>query len=379
MPELPAPTQEQAAHFDYLEGLRRYNYTVHVTGVLEEYERNLASVGQAGPNRPATMTEAAAVIEPTTLYRFAAATQHQAQKMGWAAARRSLDAYTEDLIRVLDDMPAEPLGRLVLDPALELPEYYTEHDTQGLDDIHLVPGGYWGDPLVGPVYERGGALYRMAWRTGYTGSPPGALIAFAKGAPSGECRRILDVGCSFGGLTMALREAYPDAAEVVGIDISAAALRWAHLTAEERGLAIAFEQRDATATGYPDESFDLISGFLLLHELSVEVLDVVMAEAHRLLRPGGHIRFLDMPPYAELAPERAFLQSYDCEGNGEAFWTEFLSRDFKSVLAQHGFVNITDGPLDYDEPSFWGTAALMRTGEFRPENRWVNQADKPHA
>ena len=375
MPELPAPTQEQAAHFDYLEGLRGYNYTVHVKGILDAYAHRRAE----GGSEPTTMDGAAAIIEPSSLYRFAAATQHQAQKMGWAAARRSLEAHTDELAGLLDRMPADPAGRLVLDPSLELPEYYTERDSEGLDDIHLVPGGYWGDPLVGPVYERGGALYRMAWRTGYTGSPPGALVAFAKDAPSDTYDRILDLGCSFGGLTMALREAYPEAADVVGIDISSAALRWAHLTAEERGLAIAFEQRDATATGYPDGSFDLISGFLLLHELSTEVLDAVMAEAYRLLRPGGHIRFLDMPPYAELPPARAFLQSFDCKGNGEAFWDEFLSRDFKAVLAETGFVNVSDGPLDYGEPNFWGTAALMRTGEFRLENRWVNMADKPSA
>ena len=375
MPELPAPTQEQAAHFDYLEGLRGYNYTVHVKGILDAYAGATAGGGSA----PATMDEAGSIIGSSPLYQFAAATQHQAQKMGWNAARRSLEGHTDRLAGILDEMPAEPLGRLVLDPALELPGYYTERDSEGLDDIHLVPGGYWGDPLVGPVYERGGALYRMAWRTGYTGSPPGALVAFARGAPAGDYQRILDLGCSFGGLTMALREAYPEAAEVVGIDISAAALRWAHLTAEERGLVIAFEQRDATATGYPDGSFDLIAGFLLLHELSAEVLDAVMAEAYRLLRPGGHIRFLDMPPYAELPPERAFLQSFDCQGNGEAFWDEFLSRDFKAVLGETGFVNVGDGPLDYQEPNYWGTAALLRTGEFRPENRWVNEADKPDA
>ena len=375
MPELPAPTQEQAAHFDYLEGLRGYNYTVHVKGILDACAR----AAGAGAPAPATMDEARSIIAPSPLYKFAAATQHQAQKMGWNAARRSLESHTDRLAGILDDMPAEPLGRLVLDPTLELPEYYTARDSEGSDDIHLVPGGYWGDPLVGPVYERGGALYRMAWRTGYTGSPPGALMAFARGAPPGDYHRILDLGCSFGGLTMALRQAYPDATEVVGIDISAAALRWAHLTAEERGLPIAFEQRDATATGYPDGSFDLISGFLLLHELSTEVLDTVMAEAYRLLRPGGHIRFLDMPPYAELPPERAFLQSFDGEGNGEAFWDEFLSRDFKALLRRTGFVNVGDGPLHYEEPTYWGTAALARTGEFRLENRWVNEADKPHA
>ena len=147
MPELPAPTQEQAAHFDYLEGLRGYNYTVHVKGILDAYARETASAGSA----PATMDEAGSIISAGPLYRFAAATQHQAQKMGWNAARRSLEGHTDRLAGILDEMPAEPLGRLVLDPALELPEYYTARDSEGRDDIHLVPGGYWGDPLVGPV------------------------------------------------------------------------------------------------------------------------------------------------------------------------------------------------------------------------------------
>ena len=38
MPALPAPTQEASARFDFLEGLRRYYYAVHVASVLDEYE-----------------------------------------------------------------------------------------------------------------------------------------------------------------------------------------------------------------------------------------------------------------------------------------------------------------------------------------------------
>ncbi len=376
MPELPVPTQEVSARFDFLEGLRRYNYTVHVAGVLDEYEQNAATAKTNGGDRPSTMEEAGSRIASTPLYQFAACIQRQAQQMGWAAARESLQSHTEFIQRQIESLPADPIGRLVLDPELDLPDYYTHCDDEGLDDIHLVAGGYWGDSLVGAVYERGGALYRLAWRVGYSGTAPGALKAFASAAPTGEYRRILDMGCSFGGLTMALGEVYPDAA-VVGIDLSEAALRWAHLTAEERGIPIAFEQRNATATGFPSESFDLLTGFLLLHELSPEALDAVMAESFRVLRPGGHIRFLDIPPYAALSPEVAFLQSFDSRGNGEAFWDGFLSRDFKSLLSEIGFVRVSDGPLDYDEPGYWGSAALMRDGKFRPDNRWVTEAFKP--
>ena len=275
------------------------------------------------------------------------------------------------------EAPKKPLGRLILDEVLPLPEYYTEKRQAGLDDIHLVPGGYWRESLVGPIYERGGALYRTAWRLGYSSSPPGALVAFADGAPSGDYERILDIGCSFGGNTMAFRVAYPDAKEVVGLDLSAPALRWAHLTAEERGLAVTYEQGDATDMRYEDDSFDMVTGFLFAHEVTSPVLDEVLAEAYRVLRPGGHIRFLDVPPFSALEPEEAFIQSFDNDGNGEKFWNEFLSSDFKGALERAGFVNASDGALDYDEPTFWGTAALMRTGEFRAAHRWATQADKP--
>ncbi len=372
MPLLPPATQEQAARFDYLEGLRLYNYTRHIPKVLEQYEATV------GSRRPRTMATAGKRIQSQPLYRFAASIQHQAQVMGWASAAESLADYGDELDALLANPPKKPKGRLVLDDVFPLPEYYTENDSAGLDDIHLAPGGYWRESLVGPIYERGGALYRTAWRLGYSSSPPGALLAFAAGAPAGNYKRILDLGCSFGGNTMAFRTAYPDAEEVVGIDLSASALRWAHLSAEERGLAITYQQGDATEMPYEGSSFDMVTGFLFAHEVTSAVLDQVLGEAFRVLRPGGHIRFMDVPPYSALEPEAAFLQSFDNDGNGEKFWNEFLSADFKAALERVGFVNATDGALDYGQPGFMGMAALMRTGEFRKENRWCTSADKPN-
>ena len=371
MPQLPPVTQEHAARLDFLEGLRLYNYRRHVQSVLDAYDREVGTV------RPQTMASAGERIKGQTLYRFAAAIQHHAQTMGWATAADSLRAHADELDALLANPPAAPIGCLRLDDSIGLPGYYTENDEAGLNDIHLMPGGYWRESLVGPIYERGGALYRTVWRVGYTASPSPALIEFAKGAPAVNYRRILDVGCSFGGSTMAFRAAYPNAEKVVGLDLSAPALRWAHVSAEERGLAITYEQGDATGMGHADSSFDLVTGFLLAHEVTVGVLEKILAEAYRVLRPGGHIRFLDLPPFSALAPEVAFLQSFDNDGNGEKFWNEFLSLDFKATLRGAGFVNVADGPLDYDEQTYAGTAALMRTGEFRPENRWVTEGDKP--
>ena len=129
-------------------------------------------------------------------------------------------------------------------------------------------------------------------------------------------------------------------------------------------------------TVYEDKSFDLITGFLLLHEIPYELLPSLLKEVFRLLDEGGQVRFLDLPPYEVLSSERAFLQSFDAYGNGEVHWDDFLSRDLKSLLTEIGLEDVEDGPLVFEEPEFKGSAALMRTSEFRPENRWVTSARK---
>lgn len=375
MPRLPTISQEDAARLDFVEGVRLHNYTSNIPAVLDHYRQATQGMAEV----PATWRDAGAAIVEDSTYRFAAGIQRHAQVMGWAAAIESLRSHTDELRDTVMSEPTDPVGSLELDPELPLPSWYTYHDELDRDDIHLVPGGYFGDLLVGPVYERGGALYRMAWRNGYTDSPPGSLIAFARGAPAPSYDRILDLGCAFGGNTMAYRAAYPEASQVVGIDISEPALRWAHLTAEERGVDITFAQRDAAATGFPDASFDLVTSFLLLHEVPPGVLDQIVAEAYRVVRPGGHVRFLDIPPYEALDPEVGFVQSFDHTGNGEVFWTGFLDRDFKQLLSDAGFVDVEDHALDYEDPGYWGSAALMRDGTFRSANRWVTSGNKPKA
>src|SRR5690606_41177253 len=63
--------------------------------------------------------------------------------------------------RLEEAKSSQEYSTLTLDDSLEFPEWYTEHTYTGRDDIHLVPGGYWQDPLVGEVYDLGGSVYRL--------------------------------------------------------------------------------------------------------------------------------------------------------------------------------------------------------------------------
>ena len=363
-------SQSEAARFDFLQGLRLRNYEKHVASLVERYSTS----DSCGTDQE--RERVGGLISNDVLYQFACGIQRHAQIMGWAEAGRVVEQHAEVFEEIFAEQDQCESDLLKLNDSLEIPDYYTVHDFNNRDDIHLNPGGYWGNALVGPVYELGGALYRTNWRNNHSDSRPGSLIAFAQDAPNDEYPRILDMGCSFGASAMAYRLAYPSADRVVGIDLSEAALRWAHQIAESRELEVVFEQRDALATGYEDGSFDLVTGFLLLHEVPSSKLVGLLQEVYRILDEGGHVRFMDIPPYSALSAERAFLQSFDAWGNGEAHWDGFLATDLKVLLKDVGFSEVRDGPLSFEEVEFKGNAALMRTSEFRPENRWVTCAEK---
>lgn len=371
---LSPPTHDDSSRLDFFEGARSFTYRALVAPLLTEYPARVAERVAAGGTEPVTKEEAGELYTADPRYLFACGIQRTAQRMTWRTAAESVhrgsagEAPTAELAAVGDG--------LELDPDLELPAWYTQHDSAGRDDIHLVPGGYWRDDLIGSIYDRGGAAYRLAWRGGYD-ARPGALHAFVRAAAGAEDpARVLDLGCSFGGLTRVVRAVLPEA-EVTGIDISAPALRHAHHLARRSGQAITYAQRDAEATGYPDGSFDLVCAFLLLHEVPDDVRARIVAESLRVLRPGGRVAFLDIPPYSALDPARAWFESFDGRGNGENFWECFLASDFPALLRDTGFTDVADGPLDFEEPGYWGSSALWREGRFDPVHRWVTTARKP--
>jgi ubiquinone/menaquinone biosynthesis C-methylase UbiE len=77
-------------------------------------------------------------------------------------------------------------------------------------------------------------------------------------------------------------------ADVIGIDISPEGVENANLNAAREGLAqhAQFEVRDAEATGFPDDFFDVIVIYGALHHLEYRR---AMAELRRIIKPDGEI------------------------------------------------------------------------------------------
>lgn len=161
-------------------------------------------------------------------------------------------------------------------------------------------------------------------------------------------RRILDIGCGVGHATLPWVEAFPDA-EVHGIDVGAALLRYGHARAESLGRAVHFHQMNAERTGFPDGHFDLIVSHIVLHETSTRALPAIFAECHRLLAPGGAMLHVDQPKFDD-DPWATFLQENETHYNNEPFWRAFRRVDQRALAVTAGFADaaITEDVLVAD-------------------------------
>lgn len=152
---------------------------------------------------------------------------------------------------------------------------------------------------------------------------------------------ILDVGCSVGMSTFALHHTYPQA-KITGLDLSPHFLAIANYNTRTKHPNLIENQQlqwiHATAeqTGLPDNSFDLVSCFLLFHELPQDATRQILREIRRILRPNGHFALMDMNPhsdiYAKMPPYILTLLK-----STEPYLDQYFAFDLASELVAAGF------------------------------------------
>lgn len=271
------------------------------------------------------------------------------QELTWRYLHDEFHANAGAYLAELEKADRAGPGTLELNPDMKLPDY-TKHE------IHLQPGGYVGDPFAGHIYHYGTNNF-------YKGSndQDNLHIKFAAAVPApgdGKVKRILEIGCGVGQMTVALKQRFPDA-EVWGIDVGGPLVRYAHMRAVEQGVDVNFAQRLAEDSRFPDGHFDMVTCYILFHEVTADAAAQIVREAHRVLRPGGVFFPIDFYTGSnKVSPNIAakFRHWWDHRWNNEVWWNEYEQLDLAAAMRSAGFAVDENGP-----PAWIGTKNLLGT------------------
>ncbi len=110
------------------------------------------------------------------------------------------------------------------------------------------------------------------------------VIALAEALPG---RRILDIGCGTGTLTLVIKRAQPDATITV-LDVNENILAIARRKANRaEAMNIVWQKGTSSDLPYPDGSFDLVFASMMLHHLTVAQKLETFREVRRALKENG--------------------------------------------------------------------------------------------
>jgi ubiquinone/menaquinone biosynthesis C-methylase UbiE len=339
--------------------IRPGNEVIFETRVKPALNRRLRS--QAGADREEI--KRALMLDPA--YQTWAALNRCSQEMMWATVAEPLMRDRERIeaeARALREAP-QRRGDLDLPADFVPPRSMQEHH------VHLQPQGYAytrdaNDVMAGALYEAGGNLYSMGQGMGGDDSKGYAAIRWIQAQRPGFApKRILDMGCSAGASTVPYKQAFPDA-EVHGIDIGAAMLRYASARAEALGAGVIFHEMDSGATRFPDGHFDLVVSHNLFHEISNETRRATLRETFRLLAPGGLALHQDVAiQNSYRTPFEQAERAYDVYYNDEPFWENYADARVAEELVGAGFPKEAAREIELSKingPGFWFAAVAEK-------------------
>ena len=169
---------------------------------------------------------------------------------------------------------------------------------------------------------------------------------------------MVDLGCGTGMSTRPLAKMYPQAKQIIGFDMSPyfVAVGQKLLELSPRSFLeggswvsnidyddrIDYRVADASDTGLPAESVDVVNVQFVVHELPIEISMKIMDEAYRILKPGGQLWVGEMdfeaPGYAAqransllFALIRATEPYLDVYAEGQTLLREHIARKFSTT------------------------------------------------
>jgi ubiquinone/menaquinone biosynthesis C-methylase UbiE len=318
---------------DYTAGVRSW-HSRNASRVANARVKEIFKANGVDPNAEMPVQDVLALIENDPIVAMSGRLWISNQQITWKAIADRFHANADKYLAEMERYDKRGPGTLKLNPDLVIPEFAKY-------EIHIQPGGYVGDPFAGHIYHLGtNSFYHGAFPGGNDQDQIHAMSANNLPVPEdGKVKRILDLGCGIGQHTVALKERFPDA-EVWGLDVAGPMVRYGHMKAVDLGVDVNFVQALAEDTKFPDNHFDIVTSYIIHHELPAEINKAVFREAHRIARPGGYYYPIDFKSGRQ-APKPSAYGAYrtwwDHRWNNERWSMEFRSIAFEEEMEKVGF------------------------------------------
>lgn len=273
-------SREFRSYHNFLRAARNYMEGPLVAQMHDAYDAALERTPAEARPAPGDWRGVETLLDATTEFQFYCWSYRNLQRFKYHRPSfgifAALEAQRERLVAELEATTrTAPPDELRLNPTLQLPEYFR------FVPFHQHTGGVAHDALDGLAYEIGRRTTVPAHA-----DPNGIYRILFEALPQRTWSRVLDWGTGHGAALITWQQLHPES-ECHGVDLSAPCLKVAHRRAREQGFHFNLSQQDLEHLDYPNDSFDLIFFNFMLHELPPAHTPALLAEAARVLKPGG--------------------------------------------------------------------------------------------
>jgi ubiquinone/menaquinone biosynthesis C-methylase UbiE len=187
-----------------------------------------------------------------------------------------------------------------------------------------------GRGIFTPLYDTVNALAMRQgqWRP--------RLVERALGA--GASPRILDLGCGTGEMALAIARVSPGV-KLIGVDGDGDVLERAAGKARAAGVELELHEALADHVPLPDADVDCVVSTLMFHHLLPPAKRAALAEARRVLAPGGHLLICDLGRASDPLMRAAFFAVQLLDGFANT--REHAHGELPEIVSQAGFSDVT--------------------------------------